>query len=221
MTEFMNLLTGTTSISMTEVLMNVVLAMVLSQIVYSVFVKFGNTFSSRRQFGKIFLLITASTTIIISIIQASLALSLGLVGALSIVRFRTAIKEPEELAYTFFAITLGIGCGANARGLTIICTLLVLGVVVIRGLLFHKELTLDTYNFSIVSQKLSLNDICKVLNEKKVSYNLRRSDLSQVGVNVQFIVEFSSIAQLEEINTALKGLDESMSSSFISNATFT
>lgn len=221
MTEFMNLLTGTTSISMTEVLLNVVLAMVLSQIVYSVFVKFGNTFSSRRQFGKIFLLVTVSTTIIISIIQASLALSLGLVGALSIVRFRTAIKEPEELAYTFFAITLGIGCGANARGLTIICTLLVLGVLVVRGLLFRKELTLDTYNFSISSKTLNLSKICKILDEKKISYNLRRSDLSQVGVNVQFIVEFANIAQLEEINTALKELDKDVSSSFISNATFT
>lgn len=217
----MNLLTGTTSISMTEVLLNVVLAMVLSQIVYSVFVKFGNTFSSRRQFGKIFLLVTVSTTIIISIIQASLALSLGLVGALSIVRFRTAIKEPEELAYTFFAITLGIGCGANARGLTIICTLLVLGVLVVRGLLFQKELTLDTYNFSISSKTLNLSKICKILDEKKISYNLRRSDLSQVGVNVQFIVEFANIAQLEEINTALKELDKDVSSSFISNATFT
>lgn len=201
--------------------MNVTLAMILSQIVYAVFVKFGTTFSSRRQFGKIFLLITASTTLIISIIQASLALSLGLVGALSIVRFRTAIKEPEELAYTFFAITLGIGCGANARGLTIICSLLVLAVVVIRGLFFQKELTLDTYNFSVSSKKLSLTILNQILDEHKLSYNLRRSDLYQEGVNAQYVVEFSSIAQLEEINKALKTLDNDISSSFISNSTFT
>ena len=49
-----------------------------------------------------------------------LALSLGLVGALSIVRFRTAIKEPEELAFLFFAIGLGIGLGDNQRLITLL-----------------------------------------------------------------------------------------------------
>ena len=45
--------------------------------------------------------------------KSSLALSLGLVGALSIVRFRTPIKEPEELAYLFISIAMGLGLGAN------------------------------------------------------------------------------------------------------------
>lgn len=221
MTDFMNLLTGSSSISIQEVLINVTLAMILSQVVYAVFVKFGNTFSSRRQFGKIFLLISACTTIIISIIQASLALSLGLVGALSIVRFRTAIKEPEELAYTFFAITLGIGCGANARGMTIVCALLVLAVIVIRGFFFRKELTLDTYNFSVSSPMLTITEISNLLSEKSIPHNLRRSDAYQGGTNAQFTVEFSSIKQLEEVTAILKSLDSQVSTSFISNATFT
>ena len=49
----------------------------------------------------------------IVIIKNSLALSLGLVGALSIVRFRAAIKEPEELVYLFLVIAIGLGCGAG------------------------------------------------------------------------------------------------------------
>jgi len=50
------------------------------------------------------------TTIFIStVVESSLALTLGLVGALSIVRFRTAVKEPEELSYMFLAITIGLG----------------------------------------------------------------------------------------------------------------
>ena len=51
--------------------------------------------------------------LIISIVKSSLALSLGLVGALSIVRFRAAIKEPEELVYLFFVISIGLSNGAN------------------------------------------------------------------------------------------------------------
>ena len=53
------------------------------------------------------------TFLVILIVKSSLALSLGLVGALSIVRFRTPIKEPEELIYLFLAIALGLGYGAG------------------------------------------------------------------------------------------------------------
>ena len=53
--------------------------------------------------------------VMITIVKSSLALSLGLVGALSIVRFRTAIKEPEELSYAFLSIAIGLGLGADQR----------------------------------------------------------------------------------------------------------
>ena len=54
-----------------------------------------------------------TTILIITVVKSSLALSLGLVGALSIVRFRTPIKEPEELAYLFISIAMGLGLGAD------------------------------------------------------------------------------------------------------------
>ena len=54
-----------------------------------------------------------TTLLVIAVVKSSLALSLGLVGALSIVRFRTPIKEPEELAYIFLAIALGLCLGAD------------------------------------------------------------------------------------------------------------
>ena len=56
-------------------------------------------FSDRSLFSKNFIFISLTTMLIITIIKSSLALSLGLVGALSIIRFRTAIKEPEELMF--------------------------------------------------------------------------------------------------------------------------
>ena len=52
-----------------------------------------------------------TTMLIITVVKSSLALSLGLVGALSIVRFRAAIKEPEELAYLFLTIAIGLALG--------------------------------------------------------------------------------------------------------------
>ena len=65
------------------------------------------------EFSKNFVVLGVATCIVIMIVKSSLALSLGLVGALSIVRFRAAIKEPEELVYLFLIIAVGLGTGAN------------------------------------------------------------------------------------------------------------
>ena len=70
-----------------------------------------------------------TTTIVITIVKSSLALSLGLVGALSIVRFRAAIKEPEELVYLFLIISTGLGCGAGQIKITFIGILFSLATI--------------------------------------------------------------------------------------------
>jgi hypothetical protein len=77
------------------------------------YARFGHTYSNRTSLAYTIPLITITIVLIITVVKSSLALSLGLVGALSIVRFRTPIKEPEELAYLFMAIGLGIAAGAN------------------------------------------------------------------------------------------------------------
>lgn len=81
---------------------------------------------------RIFPLLTMITTAVIAVVNSSLALSLGMVGALSIVRFRAAIKEPEELVYVFLCITIGVTLGNQrpllAVTLVVISTFFVLGM---------------------------------------------------------------------------------------------
>jgi len=72
----------------------------------------ANSLSSKTQISMIIPLLSGITFLVILVVKSSLALSLGLVGALSVIRFRTPVKEPEDLAYLFFAIALGIGYGA-------------------------------------------------------------------------------------------------------------
>ncbi len=63
--------------------------------------------------SRVFPLLVVITTAVIAVVKSSLALSLGLVGALSIVRFRSAIKEPEELVYLFLCVAVGLALGAE------------------------------------------------------------------------------------------------------------
>jgi|TARA_B100001964_G_C14044495_1_gene514151 hypothetical protein len=73
----------------------------------------SSSLSGKYHVGLVIPILSQITFLIILIVKSSLALSLGLIGALSIVRFRTPIKEPEELVYLFLAIALGIGFGAG------------------------------------------------------------------------------------------------------------
>jgi hypothetical protein len=119
-----------------KVLVNLALVLLLGQILAWHYVRYSRVLSNKRKFARMFVFIGATTMLVISVVQTSLALSLGLVGALSIIRFRTPIKEPEELAYLFLSVGLGVGMGAGEHVITtlIVCvTLLYLALTATRG----------------------------------------------------------------------------------------
>jgi len=80
--------------------------------------KFGRTVSDRKAMTTSAVYLALLTTFIITIVQSSITLSLGLIGSLSIVRFRTPVKEPEELLIFFAAIAIGLGFGAQLYSVT-------------------------------------------------------------------------------------------------------
>ena len=98
-------------------LMDIALAMVLAfAIALFIFYVYKKTFSGvmySASFGVSIMAMTMITTLIILAVTSNLVLSLGMVGALSIVRFRTAIKEPLDTAFIFWAISAGIVIGAG------------------------------------------------------------------------------------------------------------
>jgi hypothetical protein len=86
---------------------------VIGWFVRALYLRFGLTIANRNSMGSNFPLLIVSTVLVIFVVKSSLSLSLGLVGALSIVRFRAAIKEPEELIFLFFCIAVGLALGAQ------------------------------------------------------------------------------------------------------------
>jgi len=117
------------AISVGEMLVAIALSFVLSLVVVFVYriTYAGVRFS--KNFAGCLILITLVTTVVILVITSNVVLSLGMVGALSIVRFRTAVKEPADTAFLFWAIATGIICGAGYVTIAILATLLL-------GLLF-------------------------------------------------------------------------------------
>jgi uncharacterized membrane protein YhiD involved in acid resistance len=218
MESLLNQIPSYSEIEFLNVSKNILLSGVMSQLVYLSFVRYGRTLSNRKQFGSIFFMIAVSTTLIISIIKSSLALSLGLVGALSIVRFRTAVKEPEELAYLFLIITLGIGYGADTYLLTTVSSIVILCILILRGILFNKTPTTSLYNLSIDTRLLTLETIQSVLLNNCEQLNLMRVISEGNLTQLFFSVIFKNSKNIEKSILQLKALDDKISVHYSTSA---
>ena len=137
--------------------------------------------------------------LVISIVKSSLALSLGLVGALSIVRFRTAIKEPEELVYFFVAIAIGLGMGANQRIVTLTGSAVIILYIIIQNYNADKSVTQQNLIISIsnlTGGHINENKIIELLEKYCSRIDLKRldviNDISEISLSVEF-KDFESI----------------------------
>lgn len=192
------------SINLFAFIIQIIVTTILALFVSYVYVRFGNALSNRKALSRNFVLIALTTMLIITIVKSSLALSLGLVGALSIVRFRTAIKEPEELAYFFIVIAIGLGIGANQYGATFIGTL---GLCIIIYFLNRKRPTEVAQNLILKinePKEQDVHDIIQVLENKCSQLELRRIEEDQDFSEISFVVRFKDLEALLSAKNNLK-----------------
>jgi len=206
-------------ISMVGFVYSLVLTAFLSSILAGIYTRYGSTLSNRRLFSRNFMLIALTTMLVITIVKSSLALSLGLVGALSIVRFRSAIKEPEELTYLFLAIAIGLGMGANQNIITVVAFAIISAIIIASHKLFHSKYDDKNINLTIHSnnKKITLEKIIEVVSEHSSGVNLRRFDETPDAIEVALIVTFNDLSQLTSGKDALKKIDDNLKFSFIEN----
>lgn len=113
------------SLSVTTVILSFVVAFICASMIYIVYRYFYKGVSYSPSFGLLLIMLTLLTNFIIICISTNLVLSLGMVGALSIVRFRAAVKEPLDVGFLFFAIAAGLTSGARLYFIAIIGTIIV------------------------------------------------------------------------------------------------
>jgi|TARA_B110001452_G_C15233745_1_gene427229 positive regulator of sigma E activity len=166
-------------IELSNFVLSLLCAAFLSFIVHLFYIRFSSSLSNRVEFSKNFVILGVATCIVIMIVKSSLALSLGLVGALSIVRFRAAIKEPEELVYLFLIIAVGLGCGANQLIITFVGILFALATI----LIYSKYLQSTNANSSeVINMGIIIDE-----NMSDTQINTLMDDLSKETIEVKFI----------------------------------
>lgn len=208
------------SFSIVNYIAYILICAILLFLLATAYKKYGQSISNRAQLAKVLMIVGLTTFIIISIVKSSLALSLGLVGALSIVRFRTAIKEPEELGYFFMAIAIGLGMGANQ----LLPTVLGFGVLMLIIVFINKR----GDSFNSITQNLlihttaagdakSVDTINEIVTKHSKQLEVKRIQHTENKISINYLLKVGSMEELSKLNTALLALDNKMDITFIDN----
>lgn len=203
--------------SILNFVINIAISILLSILLGFIYNKYGSSLSNKKKLAESFVLLCVTTLVIITIVKSSLALSLGLVGALSIVRFRTAIKEPEELVYFFIAIAIGLGLGADQKVITITGVLCIFIYIIVRN---AKSIKKDSYQNLIVTinnfKDIDENDILELLKLHCDKVELHRIDDSSEVTELALNVSFKSFNGIMDAKNGLKKIG-GIQFSFIEN----
>ena len=117
--------------SLTNIALGISTALLMGTVIYLIYSNFYTGVIYSRSFAVTLVGMTVLTAMVTLAISTNIVISLGMVGALSIVRFRTAIKDPLDLLYIFWAITTGITTGAGMYLLVLVCAIVMIIMIVL------------------------------------------------------------------------------------------
>ncbi|TAH67866.1 MAG: DUF4956 domain-containing protein [Anaerolineaceae bacterium] len=188
-----------------NVIMSLLAAYVCGMIIYFVYKYFYKGVLYSHNFNILLVLVSMITAFIVLTISSNIVLSLGMVGALSIVRFRTAVKDPLDVGFLFFAISIGITCGASLYLMSFVCTILISAIYI-----FMVKVKTDTHVYLLII-KYDRNvggDVLKVLSDMK--YVLKNKTIFRDNIELTLEMKLktvdtefvSALSQIEGVHSA-------------------
>ena len=192
-----------------------IMCVIMSFILRDFYIKRSFSLTGKMHIGSIIPVLSAVVFLVILVVKSSLALSLGLVGALSIVRFRTPIKEPEELVYLFLAIAIGLGYAAGQILITTILVLLIFCMIYF-WLSNRKIAKTSEYNLVVKWEKegVAFDDILKEISPIVQNLKLVRLDKSSLDNTSVMLVVPNEDLPIESMTDRLQKLDKNMKITF-------
>ena len=157
-------------------------------------------------FAMTLVMLTLITTPVVMCIKSDIALSMGMVGALSIVRFRTAVKDPMDTAYMFWALTMGILLGAE---LYVVALVVVLGISVVLFLMtFVKFTTPNAYLLVLHYDEEAEYDINQQLRRTVKQRRLRSKTVTRAGAEMTYEVRLDNKQDLVASMLNIEGVHD-------------
>lgn len=181
------------SVSILDMAVALVLAFGLGLFIFLVYKKTYQGVMYSSSFGTTLIALTMITTVVILAVTSNVVLSLGMVGALSIVRFRTAIKEPLDIAFLFWSIAVGIVLAAGMIPLAVIGSVII-GVVLL--VFVNKKSHLNPYIVVLSCENSEAEKAAKEYLESQVNRMVVKSKTASKGM-----IELNLDIRLKDDNT--------------------
>ncbi|MCH4888137.1 DUF4956 domain-containing protein [Acidaminobacter sp. JC074] len=200
-------LEGVSSLSVVDISITLILSFVVGLFIYQVYKNSYQSVVYTKSFSVSLVMMTMVTSLVILAVTANVVLSLGMVGALSIVRFRAAIKDPMDIVFMFWSIAVGIVIGAGFYLLAIIGSI-VIGAMII--LLNMNVVTAKPYLLVLSAEnhdveKLALDKIKSSVGKYQVKTKTVRSDIVELMIELRVKEDqMGLINKLLEINGILQ-----------------
>ena len=210
-------------IPLLELIRNLAVGVILAVILAWLIGRSTRLVVDTSQYMPLFLILIPTMILIITVIKTSIALSLGLVGALSIVRFRTPIKEPEELAYIFVAIAIGLGLGAN-QVLTTVIGFAVVTIVMLPAM-FKRSAVSRSHNVYIDfvlrpndGEKFNMEEFTNMLDDVSLKYRIKRVTETEGQSEITIQLSKLDMTIYENVKAELSRRYQTIEISIIDNA---
>ena len=185
---------ATSSITIGTVLICIGCTMLIAVYIYFIYKIMNRNSFYNKGFNISLIIIAVITASIILTIQSNIVVSLGMVGALSIVRFRTAIKDPMDLAFLFWSISAGIICGAGFAGIAVVASLFVTLLIILFSASFKAANTLVLVVNADSHEREE--EIMRVVREFSRYSRTRARNVSKSGMNIAIEVKTSKPSEL-------------------------
>ncbi len=179
--------------------MSMLAAFLCGMIVYAVYRGFYKGVIYNNNFNILLVMTSLVTCFMVIVISSNVVLSLGMVGALSIVRYRTAVKDPLDVGFLFWTVAVGVTCGAGLYLISILGTVFVAGVYIMLVKIRNKKhqyLLVVKYQDSAAEEvRRQIEPVRKVLKNKTASKGMTELtyEVRMRGENTSFVTALSAI----------------------------
>lgn len=193
------LIENNVGISVTQILISMCITVLLSMFIYWVYKKTYSGVMYSKNFNITIMLISTVTSMVMMIIGSNLALSLGMVGALSIIRFRSAIKDPKDIGFLFWGIAVGLSTGTGIYIIGII------GSIFIAFLLFIFDRGIyndNCYLLIVKGNDINFDKIESIIKEHTSKFNLKMKNSADIFTEATYEIKLKR----NEDNEILKEL---------------
>ena len=208
-------ITESVTLTLSQGALILVTSLAFGYLIRIIYLNYSLTYSSPKSFGNTLLFVVVSVSALIAVVKSSLALSPGLVGALSVVRFRTAVKEPFTLSFILWSVCIGIAIGAEQfmfAAMVLLAGVSCVFAIFNRSKLKSRNVTSSSETLLITaSSDSSLFNAFEKLKALSPSYNIKNLNSTRDEANAVISLIIDEPEDLMKITDSLKS-DEGVSS---------